>query len=61
MGIRPSSQSGTSVVDKYLGSSYDSVATVAENIDAVVNVSNNLNGVIKYIGAYTVAPTTKES
>ena len=45
MGMRPSVQAATASVDKYLGTSYDKVAIVSENIDDVIKVADDIDNV----------------
>lgn len=42
MGLRPSSRGPTGLVDKYIGTAYDNVKEVADNIEDVNIVADNI-------------------
>lgn len=43
MGLRPSSQNCNNTVQKYIGTGYDTVKKVADNIEEIREVSDNLS------------------
>ena len=45
MGLRPGSQSPDCLVKSHIGSAYDNVKTVADNIEDVNSVANNLDNI----------------
>ncbi|AUR87157.1 hypothetical protein HYP58_gp11 [Vibrio phage 1.097.O._10N.286.49.B3] len=57
MGIN--SGSPTAIVGRYINTAYDNVKLVADNIDVVIEVGDNLDNSLKYLGAATVAPTER--
>lgn len=51
MGIRPGSQSPGSIVHKQIGSAYDNVKKVADNIEDVVSVSGSIETIDEILNA----------
>ena len=69
MGMRPSVQTCSGTIDRYLGTSYDNVAVVAENIEDVIKVADSIDViteleesigfVLNYLGSSETSPTER--
>lgn len=60
MGIRNSMLgSGASSVNKYIGTSYDVVKTVYDNLDFLKSIDEDLEDLAKYLGTGITPPTTR--
>lgn len=62
MPVKPSSNTCcgvNSMINRHIGTAYDNVKIVVENIDIIEDIGNNLPYLLKYLGVYSSAPTER--
>lgn len=60
MGIRPSSGKNENIlVNRHIGTAYDDVKLVADSLDIIENVAENIVNTLKYLGASSTHPDTR--
>ena len=58
---KPTAQSTAVTVNKYIGSAYNDLEPIMDNMDALLSLSASVDELTKYLGAYTEPPQNRVS